>query len=66
MTKSALTLYDKIRDLIEKESYVISSEQGFPDSCMYFTAWTRNTRVQVNVNNTMKPPLKLHRQLGLN
>ncbi len=66
MTKPALTLYDKIRDLIEKEGYIISSEQGFPDSCMYLTAWNHDTRVQLNVRNGMRPPLKICKQLGLN
>lgn len=66
MKKPALTLYDKIRDLIEKEGYVISSEQGVPDCQMYLTAWNHDTRVQLNVKNGMRPPLKIYKQLGLN
>ena len=73
MTKPALTLYDKIRDLIEKEGYVISSEQGFPDlqnntwkeyilfkeACqMYLTAWNYDTRVQLNVKKWYETTIK--------
>ena len=67
MTKPALTLYDKIRDLIEKEGYVISSEQGYPDSQMYLIAYNnQNIRVQVNVRNQISPPASIRKQFGLN
>ncbi len=65
--KPALTLYDKIRDLIEKESCIISSEQGYSDSQMFLTAYNnQNIRVQVNVRNQIRPPQKIRKQLGLN